>query len=353
MFYYYCLIAVTIAIILLCVSWYMIRKDEKIFTGRGLREGLLMRKIIDALVPPPNSDKDYTWKNIISILNSRMSIRDIYFARIVSTLCAFLIGMAIVITNVANRYDSAFELSPRMPVRFTSSDYKILTGGISFTEDSKLTDEKEIVSNINLLEDPESRRIYSNLSKESLYNYSKIIHDELSNLFGLFDVLLIILVTIFGWLIVPVFLKSCFRILANNELFEYDNLETEIVMSAEQPIIIILSDLEKSALFYREMIYRFRTIYADSPKKAYDMVFSRREFPEHFKKLIRYLNMIEINGPTYAKKQIISTKKITEEDVYTQLRKINRRKIRNLNIITTVAFLLSFARVLYVLFSSL
>lgn len=353
MFYYYCLGFVIVAVILLFTAWYLTKRDEKVFTGKGLKESFFMRHLIDSLLPAKKSTKEYKWKNMITILDNNLTIRDILFARIVATMCAFVIAIAIVFTNVITRYDKAFEISTEVPIQISNSDYEILVKGLTMKPINRQFEEVELYSNIGRIEAPETKELYSSIRASSLYDYCYSIHQDLSSLFGFIDVVLVLGLTWLGWICIAFIFKACFNLLVSNELFEFDNLETDIAMMSDLPIMIILQDLEKTSLFYREMFYKFRTVYADSEIRAYEMVFNRREFPEHFKKLIRYLNMIDLNGPVYAKKQIMSTKSITEKDVLESLKLSNRKKIKVLNIITTVAFMLGFIRVLFVLFSSL
>lgn len=347
---YYVLIGIIIVIILLFIALYLRGTAERHFAGRSITEGGLTKKLIDSFMPPKSSASYITQDDMLYILDSSKSLRDLYFLKIISVIAFTLIGVAITITNIGIRKDEAFKVSTDMPISISESDYEVLTKGVLFTQGDEKYDYRILRQNSKSLENKDTVTVLENTTDADMYNCMSIINNRLNTIYSWLDPLIILLFILFGGLAPGFILKRVFILLASKTLFEFDNLETLILMNCDEHIEYLLLDLQHNSLFYRTFFYNFRLIYNDSHEQAYSTVANRKEFPERFKKLIRYLNMLETNGPNNTRIHILNNKDLTQEDVFDELMKTNRKKIKVLNIICGISFMLGFVRLFLSLF---
>lgn len=339
------LICIAISVVSFGYSYFQRQRDNRVFTGTTFVEGPVIKRLIDLVLPKEGTNNYIKMSDYMFVLDSRRSIRDVYLLKIICFACSIVIALSITVTNVINRRADALYVTTEMPISMTMEEYEILSQNVDFNTIKPETQNDIIKSNIGLIESKENAKKLNGINPEDLFSYLSIIHKSLSTTFGLLDIFIFLAILFVGWKIPSWAVIGMTSMLTSKELFEYDDLETDILMMSDQQVYQIIEALEKGSLFYREFFCRFRELYTENPEKAYQLVSSRHEFPEHFKKLVRYLNMIEVDGPNYVKVVIKSNKETTKEDVYYELRRIDKKREAILNVMIVAAFFLGLGRV--------
>lgn len=353
MIFYIILLLSILVIILFGLAFYERYKDLKELRGDSLEDSSIISGLINKFLPPNGSKMNLKIKDYLFIINDDVTIKQFYFLRMITSVIGLVIGVLIVITNVHSAYTEAFTISKNVPIEFTYNSYKTLSEGVTFNESNKELDTKIIASNSSLVEDEELRKTYLATSSDKLYKYLVEINKGMDSLFGLLDVLIILIAFLVGGQIPYLVLVFLYKTMNENSLLEFDDLETDIAILSDQKVDDILKVLQTNALYYRNMFYEFGDIYDRSPRDAYEMCESRPEFPDRFKRLVRYLSMLESHGTTYVKNNIEANKKQTEEDVFDRLHILSNRRCKRLKNLCVIAFLLAISRIIVVLFTLL
>lgn len=346
------LVCLFVGIISFGVSFFQNQQNNKTFTGSGFSEGFLMRRLIDKVLPSENSSKFVHFSDYVFVLDSTKGIRDVYLLKIISLVCSVFIAFSVITTNVLLAKSSALAVTEKVPISVTADEYKLLIDGVDFKSITPDLQGTIIKSNIGVLESKETMEKLNQIDPDDLYTYLKEIHNKMSSVFGLSDIVIFIALLVVGWNLPSWLVNALTGLVMSRELFEYDNLETDVLMLCDQQVFLILETLEKNSMFYREFFFRFRQQYTENPDKAYALVATRHEFPEHFKKLVRYLNMIEQDGYDYVKLIIESNKETTKDDIYRELVRVDRKRVSVLNILISVAFFLGLGRVFMTLLTA-
>lgn len=348
-FFLFCLI---LGIIIFGFELFRIQKLNKVFSGIGFMEGPFMSRLINSVIPKEESGQYLKLDDYIFVLDSKKTVRDFYAIKIICVFCAFLIAISVTLTNVYDRKSGAFSVNESMPINITQDEYDLLVKGVNL-QSNDLTTQAEIVKeNIGTIDNQETITRLNKTSAGDLLTYLKVINSKLTHVFGFLDILIFVGLVVVGWLISDFILKWLVGMLVSRELFEFDDLETDILMLSEKQVLIILETLKKNAMFYREFFCKFKDLYTESPKSAYELVAARKEFPEHFKKLVRYLNMIETDGPEHVKLIISSNKETTNDDIFKALRRQDKRRVRTLNILVAISFFSGLLRIIIALIQS-
>ena len=349
---YFFLVCVVVGISLFGVECVRLSKRNKMFSGTGFVEGPLMRKLVSLVMPKENTSEYLKLDDYVFVLDSKKTVRDLYVIKIICVFCSFLVAISITATNVYNRKSLAFSVNTSMPINITQDDYDLLIKGVNLNSNDTDLQAQIVKENIGTINNPTTVERLNTTSASDLLTYLQVINKRLNSVFSIIDILIFIGIVVFGWFITNFMLNWLVGIIMGRELFEYDDLETDILMLSDQQVFIILETLKKNSMFYREFFCKFRELYIESSQKAYELVASRREFPEHFKKLIRYLNMIETDGPEYVKLVISSNKETTNEDIFRALWRQDKNRVRTLNILVGISFFSGLIRIVLSLIMS-
>ena len=353
MIYYIIFVLAVLVVSLFGLAFFERYKDLKEFRGDSLEDSSIISRILERIIPPSGTRMNLRIRDYLFIINDYISIKQFYFMRLITTLVGVLVGVMIVLTNVYTSYTAAFEVRKDVPIEFTYQSYKTLKSGLTFIEDEKERDTNLIKSNLSLVKEEELVDLYSGTNSEKLYTYLFEINKEMNSLVGPFDFLILFLIIVVGFQLPYLILVFLYKTMRENSLLEFDDLETDIAILSDQKVDDILKVLQTNSMYYRNMFYEFGDIYDRSPRDAYEMIESRPEFPDHFKRLVRYLSMIESHGSLYVKNNIEANKKQTEEDVFDRLQMLSSRRCKRLKNLCVVAFLLAISRIIIVLFTLL
>ena len=340
----------TIALFSIGMVMYTRFKDFKEFRGDKFVETPLAKFLINSVLPPSGSKTEFKYKDYLYVLNRNLTFRDFYFAKIIALVIGVLVGIAIVVTNVKLSYDDCFQISKDVPILMTSSEYKELSNGLSF--DNSDADVKLLENNVGSLSTEVSRSKFEPLNAKTCYKYVCNMHDEVSGCFGVGDIAMLLLIPFLSWMIPNFVISGLFKYIQGNALCEYDNLETTISIMRNDKIERIIDALEQDSLYYRNMFYDFEDLYEANPDDAFAVIEQHGEFPNNFKRLIRYLEMLHSQGPEYIKNIIDSNKQQTEQELYDKLMAITNKRLSRLKLICTISFCLAIFRVIVTLFSS-
>lgn len=340
----------TLSISLGIISFYYRFKDLKEFRDDRMVEAPGIRHLLDAIVPSEGTKEYLVYSDYIYILYNRSNIRDFFLLKIIILLITLVLSFTVVGTNMLKDFTEAFAVNEQLPVSVTYEEYSHLSSGITFQEASYQRDKETIEMNIKTYKGKESSYI-ENVNVEDSYLHLQVIKSRLDKVFGILDIITILIFIVVGWKSPDWILKFCYNLLEGNKLFEYDTLETNISIHAEKPVSEILDILKIESKYYKNILYEFYNIYENNSEIAYNLVEYRQEFPKDFKRLIRYLSMIDSQGPDYVRDIIDSNKKQTEEEIYNLLRRNTKKKLQKLQLICTGAFILAITRIIISLFS--
>lgn len=349
---YFLLACILVSIVTFGIEVFHAQKLKKVFSGAGFVEGPFMRRLVDRMLPDEKSRLYTKLSDYVFVLDSRKSIRDVYVIKIICFACSILIGLSITATNIYNRRADAFYVTNKVPIQLTIDEYNALIVGVDLKSNDVEKQAIVVKSNIGVIENQQTADKLSKVNSADLFGYLQIIHGKLTSVLGIGDLIVFIAILIVGWNVTQWIITWIISLLISRELFEFDDLETDILMMCDSQVVLILETLEKNALFYREFFSKFKDLYIDNSETAYTLVATRHEFPEHFKKLVRYLNMIEKDGTDYVKLVINSNKETTHEDVYSTLYRQRKKHVQILNIMIAVSLFLSLGRVVVSLISS-
>lgn len=334
---------------LLCLigySQYQRFKENRIFSGKGPRESLFVRSLVSAFMPPKNSKSYLVMEERLFILDPYLKVRDIVLAQLIGGIMAFILGIAITGTNVYLRSENAYQGNSKVPITLSKEEYEQITNGVTFDPNYKKMDISIINNNLKTITNRSTLEILSSSGEENLYEYLSNVDNTLSHLLKPQDLFLLAIMAVVGFFLPKMFMNFLYNTLRSNELKEFDALETTVYMMSTRPVYDILRDLEEQAMYYSSMIYKFRIVYERSHETAYEMVAGNIEFPDNFKRLSRYLNIIETSGAESARVAIEAHKTTTEERIFAVQQAIIRKRMFALKLITMMAFILAFIRVM-------
>lgn len=341
---------------LLCILGYVQYtkiRENKIFSGKGTKESLIVRVMVSAFMPNKNSKKYRNIENKLFILNPYSSVRDIVLMQVIGGVIAFILSLAITGTNIYLRQENAYAGNSKVPITLSKEEYNQVVSGISFDPTFKKQDLEVISNNIKTLTDSTTMDILTSSGEENIYEYLNEVNYTLNHLLKPQDFILVVIMIVIGFFIPLWVMNFLFSAIASNELIEFDTLETLVYMMCTRPVYDILRDIEEQSLYYSSMTYRFRMVYERSHETAYEMVAGNQEFPANFKRLCRYLNIIENSGAESARVAIEAHKKVTSERIFTAQQRIIRKRMFVLKALTMFAFILAFLRVLTSMLSML
>lgn len=350
MIYYFCASLVCLSICLMIYSYYLSYRDNKFFRGDRVIESPRISKLLDAISPDSDSAKSRILDDYCYVVDSNWSVRDLYFIKSICLVLGLVIGLSIAVTNTVTRYNDVFSVDVEVPIEIGSSDYKILSDKLTFNEKDLTSELSTVDNNISKIENSASQRRYTSTNHYNIYKYLTVMHKKLGRTFNILDWVLVIVLTVLGFKLPTMVLKFLFKTMENNLLFEFDDLETTLFMLSDEPVHDVLLEMENSSLFMRQLFYDFSLFYKQSAKDAYRLIESRPEFPEEFKRLIRYCNMIDTSGPNYMRTVILASKENTERSIFAALDKRNRKKMSKIKAVCTVCFLIGILRLILTLF---
>lgn len=344
----YLLVAcITVALLGFGFSYYDKIKQNLVFTNSKFRESYLMSKLVDGLIPDKKSGKYIKYEDYIFVLDSSKNIRDLYLWKVICATISIIVGVCICITNVHDRTTKALTACSDAPITLTLDQFNTLTDGVDLKSITPSSQTNRLSNNIGRLKDDDLQSRLRQTRIESLFEYLQYQNNQLNGKFKIFDIAILALIIAFGWTLPNLIVSGVVKILLSNELVEFDTLESDILMMSDRQVIDILLELEKDSLFYREMFYNFRLQYSSDPQRAYQLVSDNKEFPEMFKKLIRYLNMIERDGDDYVNMVITTSKKNTRDTIEDSIKRQSRKQMTIINGLVTTGVILAVVRLVF------
>lgn len=339
-----------LAILFFIFSRYNHYRDVSAFLkGVDLKDRFFVKKVLNKVTPKPSDPKYKAQTNQCFILNTRFDIRDFYLLKLFVVLSGVVLSICIVATNVANRYSDSYDVSSYIACEMNSTEFKALSRDLKFPdeEDAKAvsSDLSTLQANVTTLNEAK----FKSCNREDLYDALKSVRKSQSHMVRFVDFLIITTVLLACWALPDYFLKKICLFLGSNSLREYDSLLSVLLISRYYDTEKIIRNLTDSARYYTNFFREFEVMYESAPTKAFNYVMTKSEFPTKFKDIVRYLSVLDSEGPE-ALEVLVSARKdqIQDDIIYHQDRIQNKRK-KLVNRICVIAFLASMIRVLVVM----
>lgn len=332
MIFYIAVCLVSISVLILTCVLIISSKDNRVFRGEGFTETLFIRTLVDNVLPARGSRADLTWDNTIFMFDKNRSIRDLYFAKVCSLFAFIFIASAIISTNAFVSYKDTFVPDSKVPVFIGKDNLKILSTNLTYYDNARESELVVLKDNISLIHSTEDKDRFKTMSIESLYEYTEVLNARLNGLLGMSDLFIFLAICFVGWKLPTILLNLLFSIIDSKSLMEYSSLETLIYMEAYKQVYDIIPLLLNESTYFRELLRGFQELYEEHGDLAYTIVAERREFPQRFKSLIRYLSLIEGRGAESAKDIILASKITGDEELFLALQAdTNKKKRRIMN----------------------
>lgn len=331
-------------------------KDKKQFRGDKLSETPIFKKILDSIAPSEKSQEYKTKSNLIFVFNRNFSVRDFYFAKIFIFLGAVVLSVVIIASNMFTRYEEALDVSSKTSITISSSEYHDLTAGLRFVSKSKNSkdyhnDLSVLDANISTLKDSDSREKFNKLSVTNLYQILTDVNDKMGDVFSFLDIALVLGLLVLAWVGPDEILKRAFKSLAGKSVFEFDELQSTIMLNTHLQTIDLLEVLIENASYYRNILREFRDSYEADPKKSKELVMFGNTFTSNVKELVRYLDILDTEGPE-ACKFLVSVKKEQGQQLIKRTREnLIRARRKKVKLLCIIGFLLVVVRVVVSLFA--
>lgn len=338
-----------IGVFFLIKSIYESYKSNREFRGDSITDVKWIKNLISSITPREGTIKHLKYDDYMFILDRKKSIKDLYFYKLIALLLGFLISLAIVSTNIYDRYSNSFEINEKLPIEISKDDYKILSDGLVFNDSEE--DREALECNIDHIYDTTDRERYESTPPKLMYKYVSNIHDSLSSIVKLSDFLVVVIMSFIGWVFPSLVVSRLFKSLENSVLLEYNDLETIIYMIADQNTNKIIQALEDRSVFFNELFYEFKIAYKLHGVDAYKMFAEYSTFPEEFLRLLRYLDMIDSSGSKDVRRMIEANKTISEDRIFDEKQRLTSKRLGRLNRICIISFILGAARLCWTLFS--
>lgn len=344
---YLFIILITLGLLFFCLSRYTKFKDLQGFGGFSVENTRIIKKIIEKIMPAENTRQYRLKNNYLFVLNSDISIKDFYFAKLIILVLGFTLSIGIVATRIYKSYENCFDVTKYVSCDITRDDYNVLSKDLTFPKgkDKINEDKKILVSNLsNLNSDNKGAIKASNTDK--LYDAVKSIHSSLTGVVSFSDILIVFLVLALSWWIPDLVLQKAFMFLADGSFREYDYLLSYLLVSRNEDTESIIRDLTNSSKFYTNFFREYANAYETSSDNAYEFVSSRPEFPVHFQQLVRYIDLLDKEGVDTLEMVVSAKKDQNQEDIELNQRKIIKKRVKFVSRLFTVGFILGIARVM-------
>ena len=337
-------------ILFLILSRYNHYKDVSAFLhGVKLKDRYFVKKILNEMMPARNTPKYRVQMNQCFILNTRFDIRDFYLLKLFIMIGGLLFAICVITTNIASRYSDSYDVSKYIACEMTSSDYKSLSNGLKFPNEKNKKavneDLHELNSNVQSLNEEK----FNSCNREDLYDAVKSVRSAQSSVFKFVDILIITVIFLICWFIPDFIMKKICLFLSSNSFKEYDSLLSVLLISRYYDTQKVIRHLTDSAKFYTNYFREFEVMYESSSSKACDCVLSRREFPSRFKDIVRYISVLDSEGPEALEVLVSARKDQIQDDIVYNQQKIQEKRQKMLTRICTIVFLASMIRVLAVM----
>lgn len=353
---YIFLFLVFIGISLILLASFIHFKDKKQFRGDRLSETPIFKKILDNIVPNEKSAEYRIKSNLIFVFNRNFSVRDFYFAKIFIFLGAVVLSVVIVASNMFSRYEEALDVSSKTSITISSSEYNYLVSGLKFVSKSESmkdyhNDLSVLDANISTLPEEDSREKFSKMSTTNLYQILEDVNDKMGDVFSFLDLILVLGLLVLAWVGPDEVLKRAFKSLAGKSVFEFDELQSTIMLNTHLQTLDLLEVLIENASYYRNILREFRDSYEADPKKSKEVVMFGNTFTNNVKELVRYLDILDTEGPE-ACKFLVSVKKEQGQQLIRRTREALIKSRRNkVKVLCIVGFLIVVVRVIVSLFA--
>lgn len=341
----YTLIIVFIIIALVGYLFYVEYRDNIVFRGERFTESYGMRRLLDFIIP---SDTKVIDNRLFYVFGST-TVRDFYVSKLICLICSIVISFSVVYTNYLNNRLEAFENPKNLAYAIEEHDYDIISEGLSFEQIDRESDLDLLNKNIKY-SDNYSRYVLTDL--DLLYDALANVNFNLSNAFGLFEMILGIMLILGGWCLPNSILWLLFKALKMDMSYEYAKLESYVYLNCDNRVENILTGLTNESLVYRELFKAFLLRYREDRVESYKLVLGEPSFTHEFKTLVEYLNLLENGNPESVKNKITVNRRNYISRLKFDIRKSAKTKKDVLYAICIGTVVLSLGGVLVAIISS-
>lgn len=298
----YVLIIIFIIIALIGYLFYNEYRDNIVFRGERFTESYGMKRLLDFIIPNDTKVID----NRLFYVFGETTVRDFYVVKLISLTCSVVVAFSVAYTNYLNNRIEAFENPKNLPYSIEEHDYNVLIEDLTFEQIDRQVDLEILNRNIKYSENY-SRYVLTSL--DLLYDALVDMNFKLYNAFGLSEMILVVIIILSGWCLPNGILKLLFNMLKMDMSYEYAKLESYVYLNCDNRVENILSGLVNESLVYRELFKAFLLRYREDRVESYKLVLGEPTFPQEFKTLVEYLNLLESGNPESVKNKITVNRK--------------------------------------------
>lgn len=298
----YVLVIIFIIIMLIGYLFYSEYRDNIVFRGERFRESYGVKRLLDFIIPNDTKVID----NRLFYVFGDTTVRDFYVVKLLSLVCSVVIAFSVAYTNYLNSRIETFENPKNLPYSIEEHDYNVLIKDLTFEQIDRQADLEILNRNIKY---SENYSRYLLTSVDLLYDALIDMDYKLANAFGLPEIILVIMIILGGWCLPNGILKLLFSMLKMDMSYEYAKLESYVYLNCDNRVENILSGLVNESLVYRELFKAFLLRYREDRVQSYKLVLGEPTFPQEFKTLIEYLNLLENGNPNSVKNKITVNRK--------------------------------------------